>query len=189
MPVIRLAQRSVPGLVLHVVNASRVRGRRQVRCRESAGDELLEKQMRVPAVRDARKPPVLPRQAHARVLEDEHQTARLPRRETSGLHAGIPSDHGYPSARSVLTDSLLSVIGEPPYGPGVRFVGSHQLLVACDNAVLGFESRHRRLEKSVPLIGAQQQRAIGERQHSCVRHVGTGATYRRVEGDMFSVPD
>jgi hypothetical protein len=64
VPVIRLAQQPVPGLVLKVVNAPRVRRRRQVRGREAAGDQLGEKPVRLPAVRDPCKRPILPRQAH-----------------------------------------------------------------------------------------------------------------------------
>jgi hypothetical protein len=62
--------------------SARVRRRRQVRGCETARDQLLEKPMRLPPVGDPGKRPVLPRQAHAGVLEHEHQEARLPRSET-----------------------------------------------------------------------------------------------------------
>jgi hypothetical protein len=85
VPVIGRADRPVPGLVLDVIDAAGVGGRRQVRRGEATGDQLLEKPVRLPAVRDTGKRPVLPRQAHPRVLEDEHQKARLPLSETAAL--------------------------------------------------------------------------------------------------------
>jgi len=47
----------------------------------------VEESLRVPAVRDAGKRPVLPRQAHARMLEDEHEETCLPLRETQSPDA------------------------------------------------------------------------------------------------------
>jgi hypothetical protein len=58
MPVIRLAQQPVPGLVLEVVNASG--GRRCESKRESAGDERVEEPVRLSAVRNPGKRAALP---------------------------------------------------------------------------------------------------------------------------------
>ena len=49
-------------------------------------DQLLEEPVRVPSMRDARKRPVLTRQADPRMLEDPHQEARRPRSETERLN-------------------------------------------------------------------------------------------------------
>jgi hypothetical protein len=74
----------VPRLVLQVVDASRVRGRRQVCGRETARDQFVEKLVGAPPVGDAGKRAVLSRQAYSRMLEDQHQEACLPLSETQG---------------------------------------------------------------------------------------------------------
>ena len=57
--------------------------RRRESKRETVRDQLLETPVRVPAVGNPRKRPVLPRQAHPGVLEDEQQEARLPLHEAA----------------------------------------------------------------------------------------------------------
>jgi hypothetical protein len=53
--------------------------------REAARDQLVEKPVRLPPMRDAGKRPILPRQADSRMLQHEHHEARLPPRETERL--------------------------------------------------------------------------------------------------------
>jgi hypothetical protein len=84
---IGFAHRPVPRLVLDAIDPAGVRGCGQVRRGKTAGDQLLEKPVSVSAVGNARKRPVLPRQAHPRMLEHEYQKARLPRRETADRYA------------------------------------------------------------------------------------------------------
>lgn len=69
-----------------VDDAPFVRRRREVRRRETTPDQLVEEAVRLPAGRNPGKGSVLPRQAHPRVLLDEHQKARPPFRRIKGPH-------------------------------------------------------------------------------------------------------
>ena len=78
----------------------------------TAADQLLEEPVRLPPVGNPRKRPVLPRQAHLRVLEHEHQKARLPRRETECLKGSDATDFRHRGRRNVFTVAGREVPGD-----------------------------------------------------------------------------